>query len=418
MKEINVWEHVLKWGLAQNPTLLPDPDTWSDDDFKAMENTLKRYLPFIRFFQLSSKEFSEKVVPYQKLLNIQLYKDLLKYYLDDGNNKIVATILPARGLNIDSKIITNKFASYIASWIDKKEIKHPIHGYTPYNAFDNPYEFKLLLRGSRDGLDAGTFHKLCDNKPKTVTIVKVKGTNEILGGYNPLIWKSTNQFKKSSTNDSFIFSYTFMSLKDVVLSRVKVYDYAIGSHIKLGPNFGDDFVIIDKNNNTVGTCNNANYEKNIRSISGFFDIEEYEVFQIFTADYVDDSSTYSSTYSSNQQLLMTSKEVDHAVNLEIQKVFKHNKFLEEHNKNLQLKLKGSEKSINEIASEAKALKDKIETLNEILNKSDARAQELQDELKHQNELFELHYFESERRCIKLEQQLEEKMRKLKKSIVN
>jgi hypothetical protein len=25
MKEVEVWEHVLKWGLAQNPTLIPDP---------------------------------------------------------------------------------------------------------------------------------------------------------------------------------------------------------------------------------------------------------------------------------------------------------------------------------------------------------------------------------------------------------
>ncbi|EXX59208.1 BTB/POZ protein [Rhizophagus irregularis DAOM 181602=DAOM 197198] len=34
MKEVEVWEHVLEWGLAQNQTLIPDPKTWSDDDFK------------------------------------------------------------------------------------------------------------------------------------------------------------------------------------------------------------------------------------------------------------------------------------------------------------------------------------------------------------------------------------------------
>ena len=34
MKEIEVWEHVLQWGLAQNPTLITDSDTWTDDDFK------------------------------------------------------------------------------------------------------------------------------------------------------------------------------------------------------------------------------------------------------------------------------------------------------------------------------------------------------------------------------------------------
>src|SRR6266542_2620113 len=70
MKEIEVWEHVLKWGLAQNPTLLPDPNTWSDDDFKTMENTLQHCLSLARFFSLSSIEFLLKVRPYKKLLKV------------------------------------------------------------------------------------------------------------------------------------------------------------------------------------------------------------------------------------------------------------------------------------------------------------------------------------------------------------
>ncbi|GBC29173.2 BTB/POZ protein [Rhizophagus irregularis DAOM 181602=DAOM 197198] len=82
MKEIEVWEYVLKWGLAKNPTLIPDPKTWSDDDFKAMKSTLQSSLPLVRLFCLSSKEFSQKVRPYQKLLNQQLYEDLLNFYLD------------------------------------------------------------------------------------------------------------------------------------------------------------------------------------------------------------------------------------------------------------------------------------------------------------------------------------------------
>ena len=28
MKEVEVWEHVLKWGLAKNPNLIPDPTTF------------------------------------------------------------------------------------------------------------------------------------------------------------------------------------------------------------------------------------------------------------------------------------------------------------------------------------------------------------------------------------------------------
>ncbi|GBC38719.2 hypothetical protein GLOIN_2v1473716 [Rhizophagus irregularis DAOM 181602=DAOM 197198] len=275
MEEIDVWDHVLKWGLAQNSSLLPDPEEWSDDDFKLMEKSLQKCLPLVRFFQLSSKEFLNKVVPYQKLLNPKLYKDLMSYHLD-GDNKIISTIQPARGFNIDSKLITNKAALYIASWIDKKENEHPIYGFTPYNSFDNPYEFKLLLRGSRDGFSPDSFHRLCDNKPKTISIVKVKETEEILGGYNPLIWESCNH-KFSQTNDSFTFSFTSTNLlKDTILSRVKNSDYAIASNKESCLCFFNNLIVTG----SKGYCSRLNYEKVIRSEEGDFDLEDYEVFQI------------------------------------------------------------------------------------------------------------------------------------------
>src|SRR6266496_2949215 len=119
MKETEVWEHVLKWGLAQNPTLIPDPATWTDDDFKAMENTLQYCLPLIRFFSLSSKEFSQKVRPYKKLLRRQLYEDLLNSYLDPDTVSIDNISLPRNAITVDSKIVNLNIASTISRWIDK-----------------------------------------------------------------------------------------------------------------------------------------------------------------------------------------------------------------------------------------------------------------------------------------------------------
>src|SRR6266496_5447025 len=109
MKEIEVWEHVLKWGLAQNPTLVPDPKTWSDDDFKIIKNTLQHCLPFIRFFSLSSKELTQKVRPYQKLLDQQLYEDLVDSYMDPDSEPNENILLP-RNIKID-KIIDSKIVN-------------------------------------------------------------------------------------------------------------------------------------------------------------------------------------------------------------------------------------------------------------------------------------------------------------------
>ncbi|PKB95460.1 hypothetical protein RhiirA5_436678, partial [Rhizophagus irregularis] len=113
MKEIEVWEQVVKWGLARNPTIAPDPKTWSDNDFETMKNTLQNCLPLIRFFSLSSKEFSQKVRPYQKLLDQQQYEELLSSYLDPGSVFNI-NILRPRKIKIkeikidDSQIIDSK----------------------------------------------------------------------------------------------------------------------------------------------------------------------------------------------------------------------------------------------------------------------------------------------------------------------
>jgi hypothetical protein len=69
----------------------------------------------------------------------------------------------------------------------------------------NSYEFKLLFRGSRDGFNTKKFHKICDNQSRTVTVAKVEGSDEILGGYNPMVWKPNGSW--GTTKDSFIFSF-------------------------------------------------------------------------------------------------------------------------------------------------------------------------------------------------------------------
>jgi hypothetical protein len=57
MSEVQIWEHVLKWGIAQNPELPSDVTNYSDDNFNTLKNTLQQCIPFIRFYNLTSKEF-------------------------------------------------------------------------------------------------------------------------------------------------------------------------------------------------------------------------------------------------------------------------------------------------------------------------------------------------------------------------
>src|SRR5437763_10807004 len=75
MNVIQIWEHVLKWGLSQNPELPSDPENFSKDDFNTLKNSLQHCIPFIRFYNLTSEEFSVKVLPYKKILPKELYED-------------------------------------------------------------------------------------------------------------------------------------------------------------------------------------------------------------------------------------------------------------------------------------------------------------------------------------------------------
>ena len=61
MNEIQVWKHVLKWGLAQNPELSSDPTSLSKNDFNTLKNTLQQCVSYIKFHNLTSKEFLDNI---------------------------------------------------------------------------------------------------------------------------------------------------------------------------------------------------------------------------------------------------------------------------------------------------------------------------------------------------------------------
>ncbi|RHZ79240.1 hypothetical protein Glove_150g67 [Diversispora epigaea] len=114
-------------GEAKNPTLPTNLTEWTSDNFLILKETLKKCLSHIRHFSISG---------------------------DDVIQKILNTTLPTRITSIPSDIITNEHASEISSWIDRKK--------TPYTE-NNSYEYKLLVKGSRDDFDIKTIYKICEH---------------------------------------------------------------------------------------------------------------------------------------------------------------------------------------------------------------------------------------------------------------
>ncbi|KAF0421273.1 kinase-like protein [Gigaspora margarita] len=171
----------------------------------------------------------------------------------------------------NKSLISKEYEAIISSWIDYKS--------TPYKIDEIPYEFKLLLKGSVDGFTVEIFHNLCDSKFMTVVVLKVNGTDEILGGYNPIQWKKANN-KYARTADSFIFS---LKPQNSIFSRVSNKDKAIYYDRDFGPSFGgsnDLFLTCNINIRNKWSCKKKHYSKPIRTSEGYFNVDEYEVFEI------------------------------------------------------------------------------------------------------------------------------------------
>ncbi|RHZ89961.1 hypothetical protein Glove_9g254 [Diversispora epigaea] len=309
IEESKIWDHVIKWGIAQNPGLPVKLEEWSEINFKTLKTTLQNCLQLIRYFHIPSEDVMNKIKPFRKILDEQLWDDLVQYLLLP-DQPIKSIILPARSISISttlspiekksipttlpptlplrennsfSTIISEEHVFEISAWIVYKS--------TPYSSQDFPYEFKLILRGSRDGFVPNTFWKMCRDYSGTVVIMKVKGTDEILGGYNPLDWNRRNTYYSSmKTNESFIFSLKNGNIQNSILSRVKNPDYAfscyeISNENQNGLEFGISDLrmrteVFDFSQDSFCQCKLASYVTPIRTTEEKFSIIDYEVFQV------------------------------------------------------------------------------------------------------------------------------------------
>ncbi|CAG8481420.1 4967_t:CDS:2 [Acaulospora colombiana] len=289
IEEIKIWDKVIEWGVAQNPGLPSKLEEWTEVNFMSLKITLQRCLPYIRYFQLSTDDVARKLLPYRKILGKQLWCDIMMNLISP-DDPIESLILPARKSTntpmlqrrIKSTILSDEHAAEISSWIDRNPITYPTS--------DIPYEFQLILRGSRDGFDPQTFWNMSHGHAFTVIVVKVERTGEILGGYNPLTWDQTSNGYKA-TDDSFIFSLKSGKLQNSILSRVRDHNLAVlyrhpNFQNSYGPYFGGCSELhLFHNRGRIGSCSNQTdcYERPIRRLKRsdeYFNIVDYEVFAV------------------------------------------------------------------------------------------------------------------------------------------
>ncbi|CAJ0840132.1 8423_t:CDS:2 [Entrophospora sp. SA101] len=306
VNEICLWEKLVEWGLNQfyhhrrhcdqsslisssmdslsssmtvSSTLSPPPlsPEWKTKDFRMFGEIIKPCVLLINFAFINPKDFKNKVEPFRKAFDEELYDKILEIHLSQQDTAISTLFQNLNNADFNSNLITLKHLALISGWIINDNNPNDIK---PHNI---PFEFKLLVRGSRDGLGPKIFHEKCDLKGPTVTILRVHNSGEILGGYNPLNWETDDNGKFNQTKKSFIFSLGHNELNNTIFSKVVETQSAILQYNKYGPCFGSDLILTEYYNeyerNWEGRCIKGKYENKISPNYIFF-ANEYEVFQV------------------------------------------------------------------------------------------------------------------------------------------
>ena len=149
---------------------------------------------------------------------------------------------------------------------------------------------ELIYKATRDGMNASSFHSLCNGISPVLVIVKAK-TGSIFGGYSVVPWTTSSAGSvKDESKQSFVFSLSKQT-KHMLIGECAIYD-----HQSYGSSFGntyafkiyDDVNRIDHYSSGVGTdfelppgvIKGSDEDKAYLAGSEKFGISDYEVYRV------------------------------------------------------------------------------------------------------------------------------------------
>ena len=153
-------------------------------------------------------------------------------------------------------------------------------------------KFQTLYKASDHNYSHESFHKLCDGKSPTITIIESNHGN-IFGGYTPIPWSSDNMYH-SWNGESFLFSlssYQQQRPKLKTWNHKQYWEVIHRPYYALTFVVGHDLKITDKCNKTDNTCCGRGYLEmsegqefcggDLKKLNiGIFTVNDYEVFEM------------------------------------------------------------------------------------------------------------------------------------------
>ncbi|KAJ3426520.1 tripartite motif-containing protein [Anaeramoeba flamelloides] len=104
--------------------------------------------------------------------------------------KVIDQIFFLKESEILQKENNPKFLQFLEKWINEAGCNSNL---------------KRRFNSKTDGWKYQTFHEKCDNKGKSIVLIKLKN-NSLFGGFAAIDWDSSSDWKQSTGNKSFLFS--------------------------------------------------------------------------------------------------------------------------------------------------------------------------------------------------------------------
>ncbi|RIA83608.1 hypothetical protein C1645_833545 [Glomus cerebriforme] len=80
IKEIVVWDYLIQWGIEQSQKIsVKSRSEWHNNNYEVLKETLRLFIPLIRFSAINMTDFIERVCPYKTIIPNNIYVETLKF---------------------------------------------------------------------------------------------------------------------------------------------------------------------------------------------------------------------------------------------------------------------------------------------------------------------------------------------------
>ncbi|KAJ5067351.1 btb/poz domain-containing protein [Anaeramoeba ignava] len=243
INEFELFQSIIKWG--KHKSNINQEKELEKEEKEKFQNQISNIINKIRFIDFTKQELKDTLK--EDLIPNQISQKLIYFQkLQENENETnFQEFIQKENQNENSFIFQSRFKSSIIQ--EKEHIDKLREWINDDNFF---LKMKLGYSTKKEGIDCEKWHSICDNKGKTLVIIKSKN-NFIFGGFTSIGF--TNDESKWSDNygnngyisdpNAFIFSLR-NDKNDRKPERFKIKqkrkDYAIYYNQHFGPNFGGE----------------------------------------------------------------------------------------------------------------------------------------------------------------------------------